>query len=587
MRFSFTNAAERAVDVASGWRNRADCEELEAVALLVGLLLAEPECRAAVMLAKLAVDTSAIRTQWPNLAKWEPSGEERPRRRPFSSDILCSLHLAADRLFFLPQPLELATEHVLLGLAAADNEVGVWLRQRGVDPDAIEAEIRQLYGVASLAAASTRCDENSVQWSVVSGQFPEREAAELAPRVSISGSQKQLSETTPLTQTTTLRLIDAAANRAREGLRVVEDYVRFVLDDRHLTGLCKQLRHDLTDSLSKISPVGRLAVRETQADVGTVLTTSSERCRGDLAKVVRANFARLQESLRSLEEFGKIPLADSSWGGSYTATSGTTVQLSPQPREFGKIPLADMGETFKQLRYRTYTLEKAVETTRGSLERLAVARLYVLIDGRPSVEEFDRLVRTLIDAGVDVLQLRDKQLDDRTLLARVRRLRELTAGTPTLCVVNDRPDVAALAHADGVHVGQEEVSVKDARQIVGPDALIGVSAHRIEQARQAVLDGANYLGVGPTFPSDTKQFERFPGLELLRAVSSEIRLPAFAVGGITQANVAEVFRAGFSRIAVSGAILSADDPRAAAKELLKTLKNNVTTAEKQQTISGN
>ena len=103
-------------------------------------------------------------------------------------------------------------------------------------------------------------------------------------------------------------------------------------------------------------------------------------------------------------------------------------------------------------------------------------------------------------------------LDRARLLARTDgRNRE------TLFIVNDRPDLAALARADGVHVGQEELSVKDARSIVGPEMLVGVSTHSIEQARQAVLDGANYIGVGPTFPSGTKQFEQFPGVELLRA----------------------------------------------------------------------
>ena len=148
---------------------------------------------------------------------------------------------------------------------------------------------------------------------------------------------------------------------------------------------------------------------------------------------------------------------------------------------------------------------------------------------------------------MDVLQLRDKRLADRELIDRARRLRRLTRGTATLLIINDRPDLAALAQADGVHVGQEELSVKDARSIVGPDVLIGVSTHSIEQARQAVLDGANYLGVGPTFPSGTKQFDHFPGLELLRAVAAEIRLPAFAIGGITRENLDQVKSAGFRR----------------------------------------
>jgi thiamine-phosphate pyrophosphorylase len=134
-----------------------------------------------------------------------------------------------------------------------------------------------------------------------------------------------------------------------------------------------------------------------------------------------------------------------------------------------------------------------------------------------------------------------------------------------------RPDLAALAHADGVHVGQGDLPVKAARTIVGPDALIGVSTHWIEQARRAVLDGANYIGVGPTFPSGTKQFDQFPGLELLRAVASEIRLPAFAIGGVGPDNLAAVLETGVGRIAVSSAVLGALDPAGAAALITQQL----------------
>ncbi|NQT15726.1 MAG: thiamine phosphate synthase [Planctomycetes bacterium] len=338
-----------------------------------------------------------------------------------------------------------------------------------------------------------------------------------------------------------LRVVDAALNRGHEGLRVVEDYVRFVLDDRHLTAEMKELRHDLAAIGSLVSMGRRLAARETRADVGTGVTVPSERSREGTRGILVANFTRLEESLRTLEEFGKI--------------------LDP-----------DLAAEVKQLRYRTYTLQRAVEITRNGRERLDGARLYVLVDGRRSPDEFTALVRPLVEAGVHVLQLRDKKLDDRRLLERARLLGRLTRGSKTLFVVNDRPDLALLAGADGVHVGQEELSVKDARTIVGPDALVGVSTHSIEQARQAVLDGANYIGVGPVFPSDTKHFEAVAGLELLRAVSAEIRLPAFAIGGIDPKNLPEVLAAGFDRVAVGRAILAAADPAVTAKELLAVLE---------------
>jgi thiamine-phosphate pyrophosphorylase len=339
------------------------------------------------------------------------------------------------------------------------------------------------------------------------------------------------SESTPL-----FRILDAAANRAGEGLRVVEDYVRFVLDDRFLTGEVKQLRHDLANALSRLPVVERHFARETLADVGTSVTTNSESTRANTEAVVTASLKRVEEALRSLEEFGKV--GD-----------------------------AEFAASLEGLRYRTYTLERAIDITRTSLQRLGDVRLYVLVDGRPSADDFDRLVRSLVEGSVDAIQLRDKRLSDRELIGRARRLRALTRGTKTLYVMNDRPDIARLTDADGVHVGQDELSVKDARTIMGPRVLIGVSTHSIEQARQALLNGANYIGVGPTFPSATKEFEDFPGVELLRAVANEIRLPAFAIGGITLATLDEVFAAGVGRVAVSAAVCDAADPLATAKAL--------------------
>jgi thiamine-phosphate pyrophosphorylase len=131
--------------------------------------------------------------------------------------------------------------------------------------------------------------------------------------------------------------------------------------------------------------------------------------------------------------------------------------------------------------------------------------------------------------------------------------------------------LAVLSRADGVHVGQDELSVKDARTVVGPQAIIGVSTHSIDQARQAVLDGANYIGVGPTFPSETKQFDRFPGVELLGDVAAEIRLPAFAIGGIRLDNLPQVLETGVRRVAIGAAIANAKPPEAAAREFLAAI----------------
>ncbi len=336
------------------------------------------------------------------------------------------------------------------------------------------------------------------------------------------------------------RILDAAANRADEGLRVVEDYVRFALDDRHLTELAKQLRHELAAVLRQLSPADRIAARDTGADVGIDVATADERRREDAAHVASASSKRLQQALRSLEEYSKV--------------------IDPR-----------VAAQLESLRYRAYTLERAVAITSGSGSRLANVQLYVLLDGRSSVGEFTELATNLIDAGVHAFQLRDKRLADRELLARARRLREATAEKGVLLIVNDRPDLARLSRADGVHVGQDEMSVKDARAAVGPGMLVGVSTHSLAQARQAVLDGANYLGVGPTFRSTTKQFDQFTGLDLLRQIAAEIRLPAFAIGGIGPDNLSSVLETGIRRIAVGGAILSASDPIAVTTRLSSLL----------------
>ena len=178
--------------------------------------------------------------------------------------------------------------------------------------------------------------------------------------------------------------------------------------------------------------------------------------------------------------------------------------------------------------------------------------------------ELQQQIEKLAAARVDMIQLRDKQLDDRLLIHRagvirrtLDRLQTAQPGIPLL-VINDRPDVARASSADGVHVGQDDMAVAQARKIVGFHAIVGVSTHSIEQARQAVLDGADYLGCGPTFPGQTKQFDAYPGPAFLEQVSAEIRLPAFAIGGITLENLDEVLETGIQRVAVAGAISNSD-----------------------------
>jgi thiamine-phosphate pyrophosphorylase len=349
-------------------------------------------------------------------------------------------------------------------------------------------------------------------------------------------------------QTPVIRIIDAALNRVSEGLRVAEDYVRFVLDDPFLTGRAKAIRHDLAAAAASISTLDRHAARDTQQDVGTAISTDAEVSRRDAWDVCAASLKRSEQSLRSLEEYGK--LFDNEFAG-----------------------------RIESLRYRLYTLEKAIGIGRSSQGRLDGVRLCVLVGGGDSLAQFEQIIGELVDAGVGMMQLRDRHLDDHDLIAGARMLVERTRGSQTLCIVNDRADIAVAVGADGVHLGQEDLSVKDARSIVGTRMLIGVSTHNVEQARAAVLDGANYLGAGPTFASRTKSFENFAGLQYLRELASEIRLPTFAIGGITAENLPSVMAAGIDRVAVGAAVVNAGDPGCAARALLRMLSERHLAAE--------
>jgi thiamine-phosphate pyrophosphorylase len=177
----------------------------------------------------------------------------------------------------------------------------------------------------------------------------------------------------------------------------------------------------------------------------------------------------------------------------------------------------------------------------------------------------------LVEAGVDLIQLRDKSLTDGELVAAGKLIGSIAQKTKTHWVMNDRADLCAAASADGVHLGQDDLSVHEARMLLHPRQFIGVSTHSIEQARQAVLDGADYIGVGPVFKSQTKSFDSHVGVKLVAEVVDEISLPAFAIGGIDASNVADVIAAGCRRVAVSSAICSAKDPGEGVKEFLKTL----------------
>ncbi|NDC52986.1 MAG: thiamine phosphate synthase [Planctomycetia bacterium] len=339
------------------------------------------------------------------------------------------------------------------------------------------------------------------------------------------------------------RLCDAAANRAAEALRVLEDVVRFVLDDGHLTAVAKTLRHDLAAILAGPALAPRIALRDAPGDVGAGCVAAGALGRRDASDLVAANAARAAQALRSLEEVSRVV-----------------------------APAEAAG--FEGLRYRLYALEKAAAGTARAAGRLRGVNLCVLVDGGASAAEFERLVEGLFEAGVRMIQVRDKGLGVPRLVDRARRAvaaARRRAPAEAVVIVNDRADVAAAVGASGVHVGAEDLPVISARRVVGAEAVVGRTAHAVEEARTAVLDGADYLGVGPCFPSPTKTFTAFAPGDFLAAVAAEIALPTFAIGGITLERLDDVLGRGIGRVAVASAITAAHDPAAAAAAFIARL----------------
>jgi len=196
--------------------------------------------------------------------------------------------------------------------------------------------------------------------------------------------------------------------------------------------------------------------------------------------------------------------------------------------------------------------------------RLAEARLYLVCDARPT-----RFLNTALSGGVDIVQLRDKRLDDDGLVAASRHFREACDAHGALFILNDRPDLVAACEADGVHVGQDDVPVAGARVLVGHDRLVGRSTHSPAQVDAA--EGVDYIAVGPVHETPTKPGRPAAGLDPIRHAAAHAPVPWFAIGGLDELTIGDAIRAGGRRAVVVRAITEAADPEASARALRAAL----------------
>jgi len=363
-----------------------------------------------------------------------------------------------------------------------------------------------------------------------------------------------------------LRIVDANLNRSVEGLRVLEDVARFVLNDATLSQQLRSTRHSLAEVGESLGII-LLEERDSKHDVGrenviarppsvianrpSVIASRrrsnlSRQSYPDLASLVGANANRVEESLRVLEELAKL----------------------------GELSSKLDAAKFEKVRFRLYSVEKEMVSRLTRQDKLKeLTGLYVIVD-RQVLGSRDELevAREVIQGGAKVIQLRDKQRSMVELLPVAERLKELCLKAGILFIINDYLDLALAVDADGLHIGYGDLPVHVARRELPAAKIIGSSVTTVSRAIEAGDEGADYISVGSMFPTESKEGAIVVGLDMLKQVREAVSSPVVAIGGIDKSNVGEVIAAGADCVAVISAVLCTPDVKKATKGLVSEIR---------------
>jgi thiamine-phosphate pyrophosphorylase len=344
------------------------------------------------------------------------------------------------------------------------------------------------------------------------------------------------------------RIIDANFNRAREACRVIEEFCRFVLNSGPLTERAKKLRHELSASIGKLKACLLIAGRDTPGDVGVGMTVDKQLTRSNLNDCFTAGCKRLTEALRALAE---------------------VIRTENE----------SLATAIEKLRFDAYTLEKDIVIFSDTSAKFKSVELYIVITSNLPAEIIS-LTNKCAAGGADCIQLRAKDVEDDRFFAIAVEFVKTCKDAGVISIINDRADIAVACGADGVHLGQNDLPVEQARKLQLTPLIIGKSTHSLKQLKAACAENLTYVGLGPVFATPTKPGADAVGLEYVTSATQELAdtgIGHVAIGGITPDNVERVLAAGAESIAVCSAVTHASDPSAICwifKEKIKALRKD-------------
>ncbi len=334
------------------------------------------------------------------------------------------------------------------------------------------------------------------------------------------------------------QILDANLDRAREGLRVLEDWARFGLGKKKYVERIKDFRQILGKNHLEVYKQSRNHIE----DKCKGLTHQEQIKRKTSEQIISSNSARVQEALRVIEEFSR-----------------------PHNHELSKIA--------SEIRYEIYAIEidlLSLSKLNKSEEILKENDLYVITDQK---ENLLGIIEDILIAGVKIIQYRFKTRSDKDHLQEAIQIKNLCKRYNSLLIINDRVDIALASNADGIHLGQDDLDLKTARKLLGFSKIIGISANNEIDISNALKDGCNYIGIGPVFETQTKKDKKPLGMEKIKTLTKDLNIPWFAIGGVKTNNISYLKSYGFKKVALVSQLMNSEDPKEEAIMILKKLSH--------------